>query len=182
MTTDDAVDEIRQELAALYPNLDTAAFGVIGRILRLAGDIDNWRADHLATYHLTPADFNVLATMRRKGADGINPGSLLHPLFITSGGLTKRLDRLEAAGLIERHPDPDDRRATLLRLTEEGANRIDEAIPSLLEKEASLVRAALSGRQIKDTASLLRRLTLMATEEVDTAMGWNPDVSVSEGV
>jgi len=160
MPTDDAVDEIRQELAALYPNLDTVAFGVIGRILRLAGDIDNWRTDHLATYHLTPADFNVLATIRRKGAEGINPGSVLQTLFITSGGLTKRLDRLEAAGLIERHPDPVDRRGTLLRLTEEGADRIDKAIPSLLHREAEILRSALSGRQLDETASLLRRLML----------------------
>ena len=105
----DAVDQIRQELAGLYPDLDTAAFGVVGRILRLARNIETWRAEHLSAYQLTPADFNVLATMRRKGDDGINPGALLNVLFISSGGLTRRLDRLEAAGLIVRHPDPEDR-------------------------------------------------------------------------
>jgi len=165
MTTQDAVDEIRQELLRLYPDLDTEAFGVIGRILRLARDIQSRRARQLATFDLTPADFDVLATMRRKGADGINPGTLLQSLLITSGGLTKRLDRLEGFGLIERQPDPDDRRGTLLRLTEEGANRIDGAIPSLLQEEAELLRPALNRRHLEETASLLRRLMLEVPKE-----------------
>ena len=142
------------------PDLDTAAFGVVGRILRLARNIETWRAEHLSAYQLTPADFNVLATMRRKGDDGINPGALLNVLFISSGGLTRRLDRLEAAGLIVRHPDPEDRRATLLRLTDEGARRIDEAIPSLLEREDELLRQFLTERGLDETSSVLRRLIL----------------------
>ena len=149
----------------MYPDLDTEAFGVIGRILRLARDIQSRRARQLATFDLTPADFDVLATMRRKGADGINPGTLLQSLLITSGGLTKRLDRLEGFGLIERQPDPDDRRGTLLRLTEEGANRIDGAIPSLLQEEAELLRPALNRRHLEETASLLRRLMLEVPKE-----------------
>jgi DNA-binding MarR family transcriptional regulator len=160
----DAVDEIRQELAGLYPDLDTAAFGVVGRILRLARNIESWRAVQLSVYQLTPADFNVLATLRRKSEDGVNPGALLDVLLISSGGLTRRLDRLEAAGLIERQPDPEDRRATLLRLTNEGARRIDEAIPALLEKEDELLGQVLTERGLEETSSVLRRLLLNVPE------------------
>jgi DNA-binding MarR family transcriptional regulator len=167
----DVADEIRQELAGLYPDLDTAAFGVVGRILRLARNIETWRAEHLSAYQLTPADFDVLATIRRKGDDGINPGTLLDVLLISSGGLTRRLDRLEAAGLIERHPDPEDRRGTLLRLTKEGARRIDEAIPSLLEWEDEHLRQVLTEGGLQETSSVLRRLMLNVPPATDATAG-----------
>jgi DNA-binding MarR family transcriptional regulator len=167
----DVVDEIRQELVGLYSDLDTAAFGVVGRILRLARNIETWRAEHLSAYQLTPADFDVLATMRRKGDDGINPGILLDALLISSGGLTRRLDRLEAAGLIRRHPDPEDRRATLLRLTKEGASRIDLAIPSLLEWEDEVLRQVLTERGLQETSSVLRRLMLNVPPAIDSTAG-----------
>ena len=171
MPDQDVVDEIRQELVGLYSDLDTAAFGVVGRILRLARNIETWRAEHLSAYQLTPADFDVLATMRRKRADGINPGILLDALLISSGGLTRRLDRLEAAGLIERHPDPEDRRATLLRLTKEGASRIDQAIPSLLEWEDEVLRQVLTERGLQETSSVLRRLMLNVPPAIDATAG-----------
>ena len=156
----DAVDRIRSQHAARYPDLDTRAFGVTGRVLRLAQLFESKRTDHLAGFGLTPGDFDVLATIRRtQGSDGVNPGQVLQSVLITSGGLTKRLDRLESAGLIRRHPDPADRRATLLRLTPPGADLVDRVIPSLLAMEHQFVSTALTDAQIDRTASLLRLLT-----------------------
>ena len=40
--------------------------------------------------------------------------------MLTSSGTTKRLDKLEDAGLITREPDPNDRRGTLIALTDKG--------------------------------------------------------------
>jgi DNA-binding MarR family transcriptional regulator len=45
--------------------------------------------------------------------------------MLSSGGTTKRLDRLESAGLIQRHPDPNDRRGTLIALTGAGFDLIN---------------------------------------------------------
>ena len=42
--------------------------------------------------------------------------------------MTNRLDKLEAAGFIAREPDPDDRRALIVRLTPAGIGKIDEAV------------------------------------------------------
>jgi len=82
-------------------------------------------------------------------------------VLITSGGLTKRLDRLEEAALIRRHPDPDDRRGTLVRLTTEGREVIDDALATLLEAETDLVQTALGDEDETDAAvSILRRLVL----------------------
>lgn len=157
----DQVDEIRERLAELYPDLDTRAFGTTGRILRLAREIESRRTQYLASFQLTPGDFDVVATLRRTDeGTGVNPGRLLKSLLITSGGLTKRLDRLEKAGLIERQPDPEDRRATLIRLTSHGLEVVDEVLPALLEMEAERIGSRLTARQIEQTASVLRRLGL----------------------
>lgn len=70
----DEVGRIRDRLAALYPDLDTSAFGVTGRVLRLAKDLEGLRTDHPAAFELTPGDFDVLATIRRlEGAEKVNP-------------------------------------------------------------------------------------------------------------
>ena len=48
--------------------------------------------------------------------------------MLSSGGMTKRLDRLVQAGLVERRPDPADRRGTLVRLSRRGKTTIDKAV------------------------------------------------------
>lgn len=157
----DEVGRMRDRLAELYPDLDTSAFGVTGRVLRLAQQFESLRADHLATFELTPGDFDVLATIRRlEGTERINPARLLQSVLITSGGLTKRLDRLEEAGLIARYRDPQDRRGALLRLTPDGTTLVDRALPSLLTMERELVAQSLSDRQLEQASSLLLRLAV----------------------
>ena len=53
----------------------------------------------------------MLATLRRSGPPyRLRPTEFASALMLTSSGTTKRLDRLEQAGLITRAPDPDDRR------------------------------------------------------------------------
>ena len=160
----DVVDRIRATLAEIYPELDTTGLALTGRVIRLARALETRRAEHLAAFDLTLGDFDVLATIRREGADGINPRDLLRSVLITSGGLTKRMDRLETLGLIRRHADPGDRRATLLRLTPAGVDLIDQVIPSLLEMEHRHLSEELNPKQLEQAASLLRRLTL-ATQD-----------------
>jgi DNA-binding MarR family transcriptional regulator len=43
-----------------------------------------------------------------------SPRELMRATLLSSGGMTKRLDRLEEAGLIERRPDPGDRHSEIL--------------------------------------------------------------------
>lgn len=158
---DDPIDEIRAHLADLHPDLDTSGFAVTGRLLRLARVILRLRDEHLERYELNQGDFDVLATVRRtEGAHGVKPRRLLESVLITSGGLTKRLDRLEEVDLLSRHPDPDDRRGTLVRLTPGGRDVIDSALTTLLAAECDLVEAALDD-EVDAAASMLRQLILV---------------------
>lgn len=155
----DALDWIRDRLAELYPQLDTEGYEVTGRIVRLAQVIETKRSEQLASYGLTPGEFDVLATVRRiDHGEGVNPGTFLESLVITSGGLSKRLDRLETSGLIERNQDPNDRRGTLIRLTQRGLELIDEVLPIVVESETEEIKSRLTGRQLEQAAVLLRRL------------------------
>jgi DNA-binding MarR family transcriptional regulator len=77
--------------------------------------------------------------------------------MLSSGAMTKRLDRLEDAGLVERRPDPGDRRGTLVGLTRKGRAVIDEAVVTHVANEERLLRS-LSAPQRRALDDLLRVL------------------------
>jgi DNA-binding MarR family transcriptional regulator len=77
--------------------------------------------------------------------------------MVSSGGMTKRLDRLAQAGLVERKLDPTDRRGTLIKLTRRGKATIDKAIEAHLTNEEQLLRS-LTSAQRRTLDDLLRTL------------------------
>ena len=109
---------------------------------------------------LEPGWYDVLATLRRAGPPyRARPTEFAGALMLTSSGTTKRLDRLEQAGLITRGPDPEDRRATLITLTDAGLKLIDRATEAHLENERRLL-GALTDADQRRLADLLRKLQL----------------------
>src|SRR3954468_21216142 len=102
---------------------------VIGRIERLAELLDDAFAPTLARFGITRADFDVLATLRRSGKPyRLPPTALSRAMMISSGGTTKRIDRLETRGLLTRSDDPNDRRGVVVALTPRGVNLVDDAV------------------------------------------------------
>ena len=87
-----------------------------------------------------------------------SPGQLLTQTLVTSGTMTIRIDRLTKTGLVERLPDPSDRRGVLVRLTAEGRDRADQALAGLLAQERAIL-AELTRAQRGELAGLLRQLT-----------------------
>jgi DNA-binding MarR family transcriptional regulator len=77
--------------------------------------------------------------------------------MMSSGGMTARLDRLEKAGLIERRPNPDDRRGTLVGLTRKGLALIDRLVTLHVENERSIL-ACLTQAEQKELNRLLGKL------------------------
>jgi DNA-binding MarR family transcriptional regulator len=152
------VDIIVEQWRRERPDLDFAPLGTLGRLFQAAALADAALGDALAGEKLQPGWFDVLAALRRSGAPHeLNPADLLQAMMLTSGGLTKRLDRLEGAGLVVRRPDPDDRRGTLVRLTARGKGAIDRAIAKHVANEKRLLEALTSEeRHALDT--LLRTL------------------------
>ena len=158
--TRDAIDGIVEDVYTLYPGIDVIGLPIAGRIMRLARYLEAHRERRLGEYGLTVPDFDVLATMRRRaGEEAINVRDLQHSMMLSSGGTTKRLDRLERAGLVQRMPDPNDRRGVLIGLTPAGLALIDDVIPAITGYENELVGGAItSSRDRERVADGLRRL------------------------
>src|SRR6266536_2793684 len=138
----DHIDRILAQWQRERPDLDTAAMGLLGRLLRAAQLADTTLAAGLAEHDLQSGWFDLLAALRRAGAPyELNPTRLMRATMLSSGGMTKRLDRLVEAGLVERRPDPTDRRGTLVRLTRKGKMVIDKAVEAHVANEERLLRS-----------------------------------------
>jgi DNA-binding MarR family transcriptional regulator len=154
----DHVDTILAEWRRERPGLDVAPLGVLSRLFRTASLADTVLADAIAEHDLQPGWFDLLAALRRSGAPfELTPTQLLRSTLLSSGGMTKRLDRLAEAGLVERRPDPSDRRGTLVALTAKGKAVVDEAVVTHLANEEHILRSlSVTERQALD--DLLRVL------------------------
>lgn len=156
----DHVDLMVHAWARVEPDLDVTPLEVAGRLLRGAAYLERMIDDALQPLGLSFNDFDVINTLRRRGAaDGTNPKDLAASALVTSGAMTSRLDRLERAGLLERHPDPADRRAILVRLTPEGQQRSARALNAVLDADRHFLEP-LSPDDRHEVAAALKRLLL----------------------
>jgi DNA-binding MarR family transcriptional regulator len=129
---------------------------------RLSDAAERVMRDHMnplfAEAGLQPGEFDVLATLRRSGEPFmLSPTTLYEAAMISSGGMTNRIDRLEGAGLVERRPDPNDRRGKLIALTEQGLRVIDDTIGRHVANEVRLLSVLSVGEQ-KTLNTLLKTL------------------------
>jgi DNA-binding MarR family transcriptional regulator len=156
----DGVDLILEQWRRERPDLDHSPVGVVGRISRLARELEARLEPVYREHGLEPGWHDVLATLRRHGAPfQLRPTDLTNASMLTSSGTTKRLDKLEQAGLIARSPDPADRRGTLITLTDGGRELIDTLTAAHLQNEREIL-GALSADEQRRLADLLRKLQL----------------------
>jgi len=155
---EDHLDHIVEQWRRERPDLNVAPLALMGRLLRAADLADAAFADGLAGYELGPGWFDLMAALRRAGSPyELNPTQLMRETMISSGGMTKRLDRLTEAGLVRRRPDPDDRRGTLVRLTPRGVALIDDALETHIANE-DRVLSSLNASERRTFDALLRKL------------------------
>ena len=150
---EDRVSRIQGQWQRERPDLDPSPVGVIGRIHRLAAHLTEELVPVYRGFGLSEGEFDVLAALRRMGSPfELAPGELARHTMVTTGGMTKRLDRLEAAGLVTRHPSTGDRRGRVVALTAAGLRLVDEAIAAHLENERRLLEPLSPGqrRQLED--------------------------------
>ena len=154
----DEVDRILQAWARETPDLDVSPLRVLSRVSRLARHLDFERRDAFAIHSLDTWEFDVLAALRREGPPyELSPGQLIQQTLSTSGTMTNRIDRLAARGLVERLPDPRDRRGVRVRLLTPGRDLIEAALADLLEREQHILDGLSVGER-EQIAALLRRL------------------------
>ncbi len=141
-----------------FPGASASATECYANIVR-TGDLliglhnEQARAD----YGLSPTGKQALAVI--EGArEPLEPGVIAERLIITSGSTTSMLDTLERAGLVQRMPHPEDRRKLLVDVTDEGAAIVDELLPSLHQRERTIIEDALTPIEQRTLIELLARV------------------------
>jgi DNA-binding MarR family transcriptional regulator len=86
---------------------------------------------NIRTLDLTPPQFDIVATLGN--TDGMSFKELGEKTLITKGTLTGVVDRLEAKGLVCRSVHAEDRRSTIVRLTEKGEREFQRVFPPQIE-------------------------------------------------
>ncbi|HEV2509625.1 MarR family transcriptional regulator [Bosea sp. (in: a-proteobacteria)] len=161
----DHIDRLREQWQHELPELDTSPMAVIGRARRITLRLRPGIEAVFARHGLDAGEFDVISTLRRSGAPWrLTPTELYRTLMISSGGLTARLNRLEAAGLIRRHAAEEDKRSLLVELTEAGHAKAEVAFREDMELEKRLL-AGLNTREQAELAALLRKLALSLESE-----------------
>ncbi|MBP3954716.1 MarR family transcriptional regulator [Gemmata sp. G18] len=153
----DVVDRLLVQWRAARPDLDPSPLEVVGRVIVLAQHLERSVEISLEKHKLTLGQFDILATLRRRGKKGgLTPTQLLESVVLSSGGMTARLDALAEAGYISRKPSPTDRRMVLIELTSKGRRVIDTATKTRFN-EAKDSLPALNENEMTVLTGLLRR-------------------------
>ena len=163
--TGDHVDRMLEIWKRELPDLDLATEGIVERIQKLQRYLERAMNETLADFQLDRGEWWLLGALRRSGPPyRQSPGRLAEDIGLSSGAMTNRLDRLEEAGLIRRLPDPDDRRALQVELTDAGWQAWQDSVGAQARKEA-LVASALDPHEKEALNVLLRRLMLEFEEQ-----------------
>jgi DNA-binding MarR family transcriptional regulator len=122
------------------PDLTFDAMATIGRLGRVMGFVTASIEEVFAAHGITVGDFDVLAALRRSGAPFVlRPTDLARQLMLSPAGITNRLDRLAKAGLVDRTPDPEDRRSWLIELSGHGRQVVDGAVADHVANEERIL-------------------------------------------
>lgn len=138
----DAVDAVMDAWRRERPDVDTWPVGVVGRIQRLSRLLEAEIQGFFRRHGLDSGEADVLTTLRRSGEPyELTPGQLVKASMVTSGAVTKRIDRMQAKDLVERIPDAADRRTVRIRLTAHGRQVIDDVFALHIANETRLLQA-----------------------------------------
>ncbi|WP_022882378.1 MarR family winged helix-turn-helix transcriptional regulator [Gryllotalpicola ginsengisoli] len=152
----DDADAVRAAWSRLLPGVDTEPVEIVFRVLRAARLIERHSDRQLAAAGLTRPELELLMLLRRSDA-ALSPTAIADALLFTAPATTKRLSALEARGLLSRVVNPDDRRGSLVTLTESGRRLVERVLPEQLALEAELL-GGLSPAERSRIAAALRTL------------------------
>ena len=150
---------------------DTGELALFTHLARTSLFLDALQHECLEPFGLSFTDYSVLRVLRLTGPPHrLAPRQLADAVICTSGGMTKIIDRLARGDLVERLPDPDDRRSVSVGLTRKGIRVSDKASQAYVDGRLRILRQ-LTRSEISDIDSGLQRLlaVLESDHQGDTA-------------
>jgi DNA-binding MarR family transcriptional regulator len=156
--TMDWIDDLGEAWRREYPGVDVSTLPPLVRLARLSLLIEAFQHQVLEPFDLTPSDYGVLAMLRRAGDPyQLSPSDLTNRLQRSSGGMTKILKRLTSGGLVERTPDPNDGRGSLVRITASGHAVQDRVFNAFITATQKLLAPVPAGK-LRETDRSLKAL------------------------
>ena len=132
MTEQTSIANVLAKTKANWPESNSQISPEILRIHRISAHCQQNLSLVLSPYGLQVAEFSVLETIRKEKLPySLTPTELSRAMLFSSGGLTKVLNRMDKAGLIQRIENPNDKRGKLVQLSESGQKLIGEIIVKL---------------------------------------------------
>jgi len=155
---DDPIAALGEQWRAALPDLDTAPMLLIARLNRTRAVVMARIETMLVEAGSSLADFDVLSTLRRQAPPHrMKPSAIAEAVMLSASGMTNRIDHLVDAGLVERVPDPTNRRVLPVQLTERGLAEAEWLVRLLVTDEANIV-AGLDTAERSRLASTLAEL------------------------
>lgn len=163
----DTVSELIRGWAAERPDLDTWAYRLFASAVELERQLSLCLEPAFTELGIRGGDYEVLGHLRRAGEPyQRTPTDLAQQMFLTTGAMTRRLDRLENGGYLTRTPHGTDRRSIVVRLTPEGVaitDRVVDRIVPLLSELLIPVRGRIPDFEAT-TRAILDRIAGTAME------------------
>jgi DNA-binding MarR family transcriptional regulator/DNA-binding XRE family transcriptional regulator len=154
---DDTVQHSVESWQRAWPTVDPQVFAAFARLSRLGQIVERDFAEVAAAHGVSSGDTMVLGALRRMGPPyESTPTGLKQLLWISLPGLKKRIDKLEALGLVERVDNPLDGRGQMVRMTQRGHATLDEMITHPAPVFEAL--QALDAGERRTLSDTLRRL------------------------
>ncbi len=140
MVEPDHVDDVISAWRIQLPEVAGLPLELAKRSALLTSAFDSLAAIELEKLGLTPAEYGVLATLRRIGTPyRARPSELTHALLLSSGGISNVLKRLVSVGYVVREAAEDDGRSTLVRLTHPGVQAAEVAVRTTTAAHARMI-------------------------------------------
>jgi DNA-binding MarR family transcriptional regulator len=154
----DIIDEVQADWHDQRPDLDPEPVAIVLRIQALAKILVQQAEVSLDEFGLQWWQYDVLSALRRQGEPyALGASELADAVMLSSGAMTNRIDRLEAAGLVNRTPGTGDRRRVRVQLTGRGLKLIESATGARFEAAMTSLEM-LSDGQRRELSDLLRRV------------------------
>jgi DNA-binding MarR family transcriptional regulator len=158
----DSIDRFIEESLALFPGVDPETEGVIDRMHKIAKHAKRLNESASRVFGLNAGEYHTLVTLRVAPDHRMSAGDLAERLDLSTGAMTNRIDGLEQRGLVTRERASEDRRSVIVRMTDEGANVITQAVEAAGKEETAFL-SALSDAERRQLNGHLRTL-MMAIE------------------
>ncbi len=138
--------------------LDDPRITALGLLIEAAGGLAARLAAQYAEHDLAPAEFEVLLRIARTPGQAMRMSDLAAQTLLTTSGITRVVDRLERAKLVERQACPTDRRGAFATLTEAGRQRLEAALPGHLDLVERWFTGRLDPEQLEAMLAGLRTI------------------------